>query len=348
MKKNIFFLIDDITNFGGTERVTCTLSNHFSKLDFNVTIYSLKSTKGNPQFHLENKVKVISYSKGNWFNIISLFKLSKSTKTPIIVISMGKLSVKSAMCSILHRPFKLIFSEHIAYESFSFFKKLIKRLSYLIADKIILLTDNDRKILSQAESDKFATINNINPYFNEAQHINPFHNRKNIAVAIGRLSYQKNFGRLIDLWKKANINDWVLYIIGDGDEKNTLTSLIGNSENIKLIPANNNLIDYYQNAKLSIMTSRFEGLPMTLIESQYFGIPSISFNCKTGPCEIIIDNKTGYIIDYNRDDYFVEKLKFITMYNNQHILENMHKQCLEYSRRYNPNFIIQKWLDIIK
>ena len=42
------------------------------------------------------------------------------------------------------------------------------------------------------------------------------------------------------------------------------------------------------------MTSRFEGLPMVLLEAQSYGLPIISFDCKTGPKEVVSDNYNGY------------------------------------------------------
>ncbi|MBP1368939.1 glycosyltransferase, partial [Providencia rettgeri] len=295
--KSINFLIDDITGSGGTERVTCTLSNELINLGYKVNIFSLKKGKENTNYVIEDKVNIIYNHRNKYFFILDLLKKTKKKHSTLIVISMGKLSVLVAMLSIIKKPNNLIFSEHSSFESFNPIKKIIKKMSYFFADRVVLLTENDRTILAKNNNEKFVTIKNINPFHN--YNVSEFDTRQNIALAIGRLSYEKNFERLIEIWNKSEHPDWSLIIIGNGDEYSKISNLISNKSDITLIKNSSQLEDYYNNAKLFLMTSRFEGLPMVLIEAQYFGIPSISFDCKTGPREIIVNNETGYIIPYD-------------------------------------------------
>ncbi|MBO2888632.1 glycosyltransferase, partial [Providencia rettgeri] len=169
--------------------------------------------------------------------------------------------------------------------------------------------------------------------------------RQNIALAIGRLSYEKNFERLIEIWNKSEHPDWSLIIIGNGDEYSKISNLISNKSDITLIKNSSQLEDYYNNAKLFLMTSRFEGLPMVLIEAQYFGIPSISFDCKTGPREIIVNNETGYIIPYDNDELFKNKLNKLT--TDKSAIAKMNKKSLAFSDNFSPNKILKQWISII-
>lgn len=70
-----------------------------------------------------------------------------------------------------------------------------------------------------------------------------------------------------------------------------------------------NLESIYANAKCLLMTSRYEGYPMVLIESLVSGTPIISYNCDTGPEEIIIDGKNGFLIDEGDDSQFLLALE---------------------------------------
>ncbi|WP_336844523.1 glycosyltransferase [Providencia rettgeri] len=347
--KNIFLLIDDITTTGGTERVACTLSSSLCQLGYNVTIHTLNFTKESIHFKINNEVKIENYENINRFHAIyQIIKKSKLVNTPIIVISMGKLSVDVALVSIFCKPNKLIFSEHISYESFGFIKRKIKKTAYKLASKVIFLTENDCNILTKHTHDdnKFDFIRNINPYYDSGTSISQFNDRQNIALAVGRLSYQKNFSALIDIWSKIDSTNWKLLIIGDGEEKNKLIKLSKGISNIEIIPATKKIDTYYNKAKVFLMTSRYEGLPMVLIESQYFGIPAIAYDCKTGPREIIINNRTGYIISNNDKETFTKKLNFLLQNNEE--LNRMHINSIKNHGEYSPDSILKKWIRIIE
>lgn len=254
---------------------------------------------------------------------------------------MGKLSFISSLLSIIFKPYKLIFSEHISFESYNYLKRFLKKQSYKISNKVILLTQNDKNIINIKNS---TVIRNINPYYQS--NVTSYNSRKNIAIAVGRFTYQKNFERLIELWSIANINNWELMIIGKGENEEKLKELSKNNTSIHIMPSNNRLDEIYNNAKLMLMTSRYEGLPMVLIEAQHFGLPIISFDCKTGPAEIIKNNESGYLIDYNNDKDFVNKLVFLCNNNNE--LSRMNINAIKDSYRFSPENIIQDWIKTIE
>ena len=109
--------------------------------------------------------------------------------------------------------------------------------------------------------------------------LNKFDHKKNeYALAIGRLEKVKGFDLLINSW--ANINT-KLVIIGSGKEKNTLINMIntkGLNEKVTIIDnvQKNELINYYRNAKLLIISSRDEGGPRVALEALYLEIPVLS------------------------------------------------------------------------
>ena len=67
----------------------------------------------------------------------------------------------------------------------------------------------------------------------------------------------------------------------------------------------------YPEHSIYIMTSYFEGLPLVLLEAQQYKLPIVSFNCPTGPSEIIRDNVNGFLIENYNVNLMVEKLSLL-------------------------------------
>lgn len=120
-------------------------------------------------------------------------------------------------------------------------------------------------------------------------------------LAVGRLSEEKQFDRLIDTFAKLAVEtpDWTLVILGDGPDRTELeakVNALGLSARILLPGACGNLEDWYRRADLQVLTSRFEGFPNVLLEGLAHGVPAVALNCLTGPSDIIEDGVNGILV----------------------------------------------------
>ena len=101
--------------------------------------------------------------------------------------------------------------------------------------------------------------------------------------------------------------------------------------------------DVYSNAAFFVMSSKYEGLPMVLIEAQSFGLPIVSYNCPFGPSDIISDDKNGYLVeDQNPNKLGDAILKLAT---SPDLLNNFSKQALINAEKYQPTKIINTWIN---
>ena len=169
-------------------------------------------------------------------------------------------------------------------------------------------------------------------------------------MAIGRLTAQKGFDKLLDIWKKIEEKDseWELYIIGSGEDRE---KLLNQKENLNLkkvtfIENTKNIKEYYKKASIYLMTSRFEGLPMTLIEAQSFGLPIISYDIKTGPKDIVNDSEDGYLIKNDNSEEFIDK--FLYLSQNREKIHEFSQKAYENSKRFKLDNIIKKWKEVLK
>ncbi len=124
------------------------------------------------------------------------------------------------------------------------------------------------------------------------------------VIAVGRYMYQKGLDRLIDAWKivcdsLGPDHGWQLRLLGDGELREALHNQIVSLEledSVKLCGNVKDMASEYREAALLALSSHYEGLPMALIEAQAYGLPAVSFDCKCGPREVIVDGRTGLLV----------------------------------------------------
>ncbi|HBH09128.1 MAG TPA: glycosyltransferase family 4 protein, partial [Rikenellaceae bacterium] len=120
------------------------------------------------------------------------------------------------------------------------------------------------------------------------------------CIAAGRLESQKNFRDLITAWKTVDGRhpDWTLSIYGNGRQKDALQSQI-DSEGLKgKVILEGNTSDMRKemlDSSCLVMSSRFEGFPMILLEALTTGLPIVSYDCPKGPSEIVTIGANGYL-----------------------------------------------------
>lgn len=136
----------------------------------------------------------------------------------------------------------------------------------------------------------------------------------NILLTIGRLTPEKNFAELINIWSKVapEYPSWKLRIVGGGMLYNTLQEQIQRlklEDSVELYPETRDVVALYQNADIFAMTSRFEGMPMTLLEAKSAGLPIISYACPCGPRDLIQDGIDGFLIPQGNKELFAQKLR---------------------------------------
>ena len=169
----------------------------------------------------------------------------------------------------------------------------------------------------------------------------------NILLAVGRLENQKGFDLLLQAWKKAfpSVSNWTLHIVGSGSLKERLikqAEMLGIKASVIFKEATMDIAKVYQQASCLVMSSRFEGLPMVLIEAKMAGLPCVSFDCPNGPAEVIRDGIDGYLVPAEDVDTLASRL--IDLLNDRNMLKKMGKLAYKDAcRRFSTQAIEEKW-----
>ena len=313
----IVYEIEHLSTNGGIEHILTDRINYMAeKWGWDITIIILLEEDENTYYHLSGKVNIIRLgikSSGLLMCAQALWKLNKTVKElqPDIYVTFQTIGALS--CLLRTHKTKTIYEAHGTRSCMP--HPLAMRIAERFADTVVVLSSSHAKDYPKA---KFLAII---PNFTliSPKRLPDYQSRT--VMAAGRICYEKNFERLEALWKKVQTRnpDWQLKI-----HHNT-----------------QDIVSAYLESSILVMTSRFEAQPMVLIEAMTCGLPVIAFDCPHGPRDIIEDGKTGFLIPYDDDDMFIEKLIYLMEHPN--IREQMGKAAKESVKRFEVNDIMQKW-----
>ena len=171
-------------------------------------------------------------------------------------------------------------------------------------------------------------------------------------LSVGRLTYQKGFDYLIEVAKILNENKVVFkwFILGEGEDRKKLEGKIKNydlEDKVVLLGKVKDVDKFYRISDLFVMTSRFEGLSLVLLEAKAYHLPIISFDCNCGPSEVIVDGEDGYLIEPFNVEKMAFKLKDILTDNNLlNYLKNNANNLIRLEK-FLPSVICRLWMNLI-
>lgn len=359
--KSLLFYFNSLQPSGGIERVITTLANKFAT-DFNITIVVKDQAKS--YYELDKRVKILCLenelnfnmkSKINrffsainsiFFNTVALRKLLKKNSFDYYYLA-HPLNVLEFHLARGVRNSDTIITEHGAPNAYNIFYKKIKRWLYPKAKKYIVPTTTD--------TEYYRSINLPAIYLPHFRSIMPYEKAKlndNIALTIGRYTDVKQQIALLRVWNiivnKRNIRNWKLNIVGEGELFQEFQYYINTNklnDYVQLLPPRKDVDFYYKQASLFLLTSKSEGFGMVLLEAISFGLPCISYDCPSGPRDIITNNKNGYLIKIN-DELALEQAILIIV-NNPEVKIKMGSESFSMSQNWNDSKLLKQWFSIL-
>ena len=357
MKNNrICFFSGGIHRSGGTERVLIIIANELVKIGYDVTILSFWN-HGQPTFSINPNIK-IKYL----LNPKTEGKLFRTKIYPIIklhnFIKRGNydffIDVDTILANYTNYAIKKTKSKWISWEHFNYYFMIndksrikAKKLVMKNANKLIVLTDEDRNLhLEKMDFPKDKIIRIYNPANKIIENNYKFDNK--IFFSAGNLIKIKGYDLLLEAWKKfeQTNKEWQLIIAGEGNIKEELNKYIydNNLKNVRLIGRVNNIEEYYIKSSCYILSSRSEGYPMVIIEASSFGLPIISFDCHTGPKEMVKEN--GYLVEQNNiESLYNTMIRFTKNIKNA---KRMSEKSIEFAKNIRIEKIILEWDNLFK
>lgn len=168
--------------------------------------------------------------------------------------------------------------------------------------------------------------------------------------AVGRYSEQKGLDLLIEAWKTLcdrvgkEALGWSLRLVGDGETRLLLQRMIEEYDlgaTVTLHGPARDVKEIYANTSILALSSRYEGLPMVLLESQAAGIPAVSFACKCGPRDIIEDGRNGLLIPEGSTGGFADAL--LRLMRDDALRKAMGAEAYRMSDAWGEEKIMHRW-----
>jgi glycosyltransferase involved in cell wall biosynthesis len=171
-----------------------------------------------------------------------------------------------------------------------------------------------------------------------------------IVVAAGRMGPQKGFDRLLPVWAKvaAEHPDWELRIWGGGKGIGKLrrqAEELGIADSARVMGFTNKLHDEFSDSSLYVMSSRKEGFPMVLLEAMSVGLPVVSYDCPTGPRDIIREGVDGYVVPDGDGEALAEALG--RLMGDAGLRKRFGAAAVEGAARYDIATIAGRWEELL-
>lgn len=369
----LVYCIAGTRHSGGMERVLANKANYWVRHGHDVTIVTTDQHGELPFFHLDTRVKCIdlevNYEDNNgksvWNKLVyypykqyvhrKRLQSILKREQPDITISMF-CNEAAFLPNIKEGGLKVLEIHFSKYKRLQYGRKGLWRWVDIVRSRYdeILVKKYDRfVVLTEEDKSYWGALPNMVVIPN-ARTFTPTNTsllQNKIVLAVGRLTYQKGFERLIEAWSLLNdkFPDWKLVIVGDGEKKEELEQLVVDSclqDSVFLKAPVKDMEQLYREASVIAMTSRYEGLPMILLEAQAYGIPIVSFKCQCGPADIITDGKDGFLVPEGNVPMMAEKLSMLM--SDYQLRAKMGKAAVLSSKRFDEERVMNQWENLFR
>lgn len=352
--KKICFLGCGLFAIGGCQRVTISLANSLCA-EYETHLLSLCEIPDNHGYFVEDDVKVHTFGMPLDMRARQALKLApklirflRDNDIDVLILA-GSLVIPLVS---LVRPFvkaKMIFCDHENLAGRDKKSVFFRNLACKISDKVVVLTKQtlaDYQNIFGIKSDKIEQIYNSFDYVPECR--SDVTEKK--IISVGRISVEKGFDMAVEVAKIvfAKHSDWKWDIYGDGPEFSKIESKIresGLENNLILKGADADVRDKYREYSICVLPSYREGFAVVLLEAKTSGLPVVSFDCSSGPSEIINDGVDGYLIPCYNIEAMAQKI--CDLIEDYGLREKIAEHSCDNINKFNRTAILNKWRELI-
>lgn len=323
-KIRVLFFIPSLAG-GGAERVMASLLGGIDRTRINpclLLLYPLAGSPYNGYLPDDMRVSLVRRRSDSFFGkavqFMNFLGAIRRERPDVLVSSLTHSNIMALLAGTLF-GIKVIVCEHInvgelirtregKYMLGLPVARLVKVL-YRYAYKVIVVSEGiganaieefnipERKIRvihNPINSERISEMSGTpasHPFFNDGVPV---------ITAVGRLVDQKGFDVLMEAFQLVVSRiDARLIILGEGPEREKLQKLMGDyglDGKVSLAGFQGNPFNFVARSDVFVLSSRYEGLPMALLEAMACGVPVIAADCRSGPAEILDGGRCGRLV----------------------------------------------------
>lgn len=371
----IVYLYTQLTISGGADRVLTDKANYLAEHGYNITIIT-ESQMGRPiVFPLSPKVKMvdmgIDFNKQYEYNFllrsviylkciqqykIRLKELLKKLKPDIVITLMGRsldfitsINDDSIKIGEAHTTKAHLRSYHLLEARGGLYKILAKQLrkkQIANASKLSALV-----LLTPQDADDWKGVTKTYVIAN-AMHYMPHENStltNKQAIMVGRYNDAKGYEFIVEAWSIVHQKhpDWKLNIYGSGELHDDVERWIKErelEETMIMHEPTNQITQKYLESSICVMSSRYEGFPLVIMEAMACGVPCVSFDSPFGPRNIIKDGEDGILVDYLNSQALAENI--CKVIEDEQLRKRLGEKAKQNIQRFSQDAIMKQWTDL--
>lgn len=345
---HILFITNTIKSMSGASKIIRFVAGEMAKDGHNVAILSIADSE------VLNEVagcKIYTLGcnitqKVIW-RIAALAKIRKCVRTqrPDCVCTFVSDACFMARLATLGLKCKIISCDRGDPQSDGLLWSKLSGWAYRNSDACVFQLKEVRDYFGEANLKKSYII--PNPFVPTDTEIVPFENRKKTIVSVGRMTDQKGFDLLISAFKKVQKKhpEYTLILFGDGALKDKLIAQAkeaGLEGSIQFPGFCADIPNNIKDAGIFCLSSRYEGIPNTLLEAMSLGIPVVASDCTPGGARFLTDSgKRGILVPLEDSEALADALCLLI--EDETLARNIGEKVLAVRELYSPKEIADQW-----
>ncbi len=356
-KGRLTFVIHKISA-GGAEKVLTLLANELCKKGWSVTLLTFDSGREPPFFELHSQIRHLHLSlmreQGSWWKAVKvhlmrpwILRRTIRKSRPDAVISFIDLMNILTLVATIGLNIPVIISER-GNPEFSLMGKfwiLLRQRVYRRCACLVVQTQAVRSFFSTSVQNKSRIIPNpvLVPCVDSDLETEK---SSKTVLAMGRLCEDKGFDLLLKAFVPLSkkFPDWILEVWGEGEQRQLLEGLcdqLGLREKVRFPGLAQEHYKTLSRADIFVLSSRTEGFPNVLGEAMACGLPVVSFDCRSGPSEMIRDGVNGLLVPPANVPALTSAME--QLMTSVELRKRLGEEAQKITERYSLNKIVGEW-----
>lgn len=353
-KTRVMLLIPQLYT-GGIQKMVVELAAHLDKNQADVVIVSLKPRSGEifektaDEYNLN--VCYLNKKNGVDFSVIPQIYAAIRKYRPDVLHANQRTLTYALWPAVLCGVKRIMYTVHNVadQDAHGIDRKIIKLAHRWFSVQLVAISDLCRKSIAQVYQTEESMIpcvyNGVDVEFFRKENKEK---RTICFLAVGRMSAQKNYLLMLQAFKAVHDihPEATLTILGDGEDRERMEAFCrenGLSDSV-VMPGNvSNVREYMWKAQVFLMSSDYEGLPVTVLEAMAAGLPIVATKAG-GIVDIVSEGQNGRLVDIGDEKSLIDAM--LCMYENKEMRDAFSAESERYAQKYSITHCADAYLDL--